>query len=99
MENLFVYGTLKNAEVQKGVIGRVVKKEEDILRGWKKTRILVGSEVFPVINRDDKSNVYGQVIVLDSDELEKVDDYKTSSYRRMKVFLASGKDAWVYVRA
>ena len=99
MENLFVYGNLKNSETLKKVIGRDVKKEDGILRGWKKNKILVGGEIRMDLARDDKSNVYGYVLVLDTDELDKADDYKTSSYRRMKVFLASGKEAWVHVRA
>lgn len=98
-EFLFVYGTLKSLEIQKKIFGRVIPSELDFLGRFKKTKVMIGVEVYPCIVEDDKGSVAGQVLAVDSDELEKVDDYETSFYRRRKVRLKSGREAWVYVKS
>lgn len=98
MNNLFVYGTLKNAVVQKREIGRIITGEKDILKGYKKTTVNIGDNVYPIIVHDKESEVEGIVLSISDEELNKLDDYETSAYRRIKVKLKSGKKAWVYVK-
>jgi len=98
-ELVFIYDKLKDEEVQKKVFGRVVKSEKDVLRGWKKTKIMMGDEIYPIVVQDYGASVTGIVILIDVDELDKLDDFKTSRYVRRKVNLESGRDGWIYVRA
>jgi gamma-glutamylcyclotransferase (GGCT)/AIG2-like uncharacterized protein YtfP len=109
MENLFSYGTLQSEKVQIEVFGRIVKGETDSLIGYKKEKIkiqvdsvvhLSGVEEHVIISYSGKSSdvIEGMVFFITSDELAKADEYETDDYKRIKVQLKSGKEAWVYVK-
>lgn len=100
MEKLFVYGVLKNPEIQKKVIGRIAEGEESSLSGYKKGLINIEGEIFPILEktRNRFDFVFGEVIEVSNEELKKIDEYKTDNYKRIKVVLANGEYAWVYVR-
>jgi gamma-glutamylcyclotransferase (GGCT)/AIG2-like uncharacterized protein YtfP len=97
-ELLFVYGSLKKAEVQKKLLGIELAGQKDILKRWKKTTILVKGQGLTILVPDDKSVVFGEVVSVDSDDWEKIDDFQTMVYRRIRTRLESGKEAWVYVK-
>lgn len=98
MENLFVYGTLKDPNVRKEVIGRVVEGHQDTLKGYKKSEIKIHDKVYPIVVpcSDPGSSVKGLVFPVTPDELKLVDKYETDAYQRQKVVLRSRKSAWVY---
>ena len=98
MENLFIYGTLMDPEVQKQVIGRTQKPTTDVLEGYRKLNITISDERYPIVVRHEEGKVDGQVIELTEQELKAVDEYETQSYRRVNVTLKSGKNAWVFVK-
>lgn len=98
MEKLFVYGTLKDAEVQKQVFGRVAGGVRDALEGYKKSEIIIDGETYPVIAPDGGSVVEGMVIEISQEELKLTDEYETSAYKRIEVSLVSRTRAWVYVK-
>lgn len=95
METLFVYGTLKNPEVQKSVFGRVAKSFPDILQNYTRSKIKI-DKTYPIITQEKGRFVRGQVILVSSKELKLMDEYETNSYRRKKVVLKSGVSAFVY---
>jgi gamma-glutamylcyclotransferase (GGCT)/AIG2-like uncharacterized protein YtfP len=95
-ELLFVYGTLKKPDVQKEVFGRVAPGTPDILEGYKKSRIKINNKIYPVVIQSSNSFVKGLVISVTPAELKLIDEYETDAYKRKKVFLKSGKVAWVY---
>ncbi|MEK7510013.1 MAG: gamma-glutamylcyclotransferase family protein [Patescibacteria group bacterium] len=97
-EYLFVYGTLRDAEVQKRVVGRLMPGEPDTLEGYGKSIITLGKRTYPIISPQDGSVIEGEVLTLTLEELEKTDEYETSAYTRQKVTLQSGKTAWVYIK-
>lgn len=98
MNRLFAYGTLKNPNVQKEVLERVIDGKEDTLEGFKKSKIRIKEIEYPILIPDKTSKVEGHVLQITDDELEKIDKYETSAYRRIKVKLQSGEDAWAYVK-
>jgi gamma-glutamylcyclotransferase (GGCT)/AIG2-like uncharacterized protein YtfP len=98
MESLFVYGTLRNQRVQKKAMGRAVKGVPGVLAGFKKTRVKIGDEFYPVIKKSPKSSVKGLVLLVTRKELHLLDDWESENYERRKVRLRSGKTAWVYRR-
>ena len=95
---LFVYGTLKDPKVQKKIIGRVIDSKPDILVGYKKSTVIIDGVIYPILIRHQNGIIKGEILNLSQLELEKVDLYETDTYRRIKVILKSGVEAWVYVK-
>ena len=99
MENLFVYGTLRETSVQKEVIGRFVIGLKDRLEGYKESEIEIKGEKYPVLIPDKTNSIEGLILSVSSGELEKIDEYETDVYKRIRVALESGRRAWVYVKS
>jgi gamma-glutamylcyclotransferase (GGCT)/AIG2-like uncharacterized protein YtfP len=95
-ENLFVYGTLKDPRVQFMVLGRMVRGKWDSLADYQKSTIQLGGRFFPIIKPQVGNTVEGMVITVTLAELQQIDRYEGHAYRRRKVTLASGRQAWVY---
>lgn len=98
MESLFVYGTLRDPKIQKQAMGRAVKGVPGVLVGFKKTRVKIGGEFYPIIKRSPGSSVKGLVLLLTGKELKLLDDWESENYERKRIRLRSGKTAWVYRR-
>ncbi|GAA3018447.1 gamma-glutamylcyclotransferase family protein [Microbacterium dextranolyticum] len=105
---LFTYGTLQYAEVQLDTFGRLLAGEPDTLPGYTIDYVDIedprvvdvsGHSVHPVIRftGNPRDKVVGRAVHLTSDELDAADEYEVSLYRRVRVALASGREAWVYV--
>jgi len=98
MESLFVYGTLRDPRVQKKAMGRAVKGMPGVLVGFRKTRVKIDGEFYPIIKRSPGSSVKGIALLVTRKELLLLDDWESENYGRKKVRLKSGKSAWVYRR-
>lgn len=96
MENLFVYGTLKDPEVQERVFGRKTNGSSDILQGYKKSEVIINGKTYPAIVPNAKTITDGLVITVTPQELKLIDEYETAAYKRIAVRLKSGVSAWVY---
>jgi len=99
VETLFSYGTLTDPEIQKRIVGRELSGQKDFLSGYDLSSVIIEGVVFPCAIPSRNGKVSGMVYQITIDELVKVDDYEGKEYRRKKVSLSSGHDAWVYVRA
>ncbi|MFN8372319.1 MAG: gamma-glutamylcyclotransferase family protein [Anaerolineae bacterium] len=95
-EALFVYGTLQLPEVQQVVFGRLINGTHDVLDGYGRSSITLGRETYPIIMEQAGSSVEGMVLDVTAEELARADHYETDAYRRLRVTLRSGKEAWVY---
>jgi gamma-glutamylcyclotransferase (GGCT)/AIG2-like uncharacterized protein YtfP len=95
-ENLFVYGTLKDPQIQKKVLGRRVEGTMDRLPDYKKSTIRLSGRQFPIVKPAAGQSVEGLVIGVTPPELTQIDHYEGQTYQRQKVTLASGRSAWVY---
>lgn len=98
MIKIFVYGTLREPDVQMKVIGRMIRGIKDSLLGYKKTTI--ENNVYPIIEEclDANEEISGLVLDVNEDELIKLDEYEIDFYRRKEVVLKSGITAWVYCK-
>ena len=107
-EFLFSYGTLQKEKVQMKLFGRLLQGTKDILEGYKISSIEIKDEAFlstgedtyqrtltPSNNRVDK--IEGTVFEISEEELLLADKYEPDNYKRIKVVLRSGKQAWTYV--
>lgn len=107
-EFLFSYGTLQKKRVQLDLFGRVLQEMKDTLECYKTVSIEIKDEKF-LANGEDKlqrtlirtsdnnDRVGGTVLELSSEELAKADQYEPDNYKRIKVTLRSGKEAWIYL--
>ena len=108
MDNmLFSYGTLQFANVQKDLFGRIVDMKDDVLEGYKVSKIKIrdskvitksGTDIHPILvfSGDKNDIVKGKVLNLTKQDIIECDNYEVSDYTRKKVTLKSGKNAWIY---
>jgi gamma-glutamylcyclotransferase (GGCT)/AIG2-like uncharacterized protein YtfP len=107
---LFSYGTLQLEAVQRESFGRLLDGEADAMPGYRTEMLeitdpavvaLSGERFHPVVvaSPDPADSVAGTVFRISADELAAADAYEVSDYARIEVTLASGRPAWVYVRA
>lgn len=105
---LFTYGSLQYAEVQLDTFGRLLAGSADALPGYTIDYVEIedprvvdvsGQSVHPILRATGNvlDKVLGTVVHLTADELDAADEYEVALYRRVRVRLSSGRDAWVYV--
>jgi len=68
----------------------------DILDGYKKSKISIKGNMYPIIHPYPNSSVKGLVLSVTHKELKPIDKYETNAYKRKRVALKSGKTAWAY---
>lgn len=107
MEKLFSYGTLREAAVQRAVFGRTLQGTDDALDGYRLAQVrladwdgatLSGGDLQQTLMPADGESVTGMVLHVSDDELRLADSYEPREYKRVKVRLRSGTEAWVYLR-
>ena len=109
MEQLFSYGTLQQPEVQLATFGRLLGSQPDQLPGYRLAQLAIsdaqvvatsGKTHHPIASRGAAADsVPGAVLAVSAEELRQADGYEVSDYRRERVTLASGLQAWAYVDA
>jgi uridine kinase/gamma-glutamylcyclotransferase (GGCT)/AIG2-like uncharacterized protein YtfP len=106
--SLFSYGTLQQPEVQRASFGRLLAGSKDALPGHRTEWVSItdpdvvavsGSDRHPNVVPGDRADdtVDGTLLTLTPEELAAADDYEVDDYRRVRVRLQSGRDAWVYL--
>jgi hypothetical protein len=107
-EALFTYGTLQRPQVQLDTFGRLIDGADDVLPGFRVEQVEIGDPrvvelsglaFHPMLRAtgDPLDKVVGRVLWITEDELDAADEYEVAIYRRARVALASGTDAWAYL--
>ncbi|HEX4840250.1 MAG TPA: gamma-glutamylcyclotransferase family protein [Rhabdochlamydiaceae bacterium] len=107
-ENLFSYGTLQYEKVQLATFGRKLNGQEDSLPCYRLEKVRItdplviatsGEDIHNIIHFSGNPNdqVQGTAFQVSLEELQAADTYEVSDYKRIKVKLTSGREAWVYV--
>lgn len=107
---LFSYGTLQLESVQRAQFGRLLDGEDDAMPGYGQSFVEItdpeviaksGSNSHPIVvpTGNPADSVPGKVFAITEAELAAADEYEVADYKRVLVPLASGKEAWVYVKA
>ena len=110
MPKLFSYGTLQQPKVQRETFGHLLGGSADSLPGFELGEVRItdaavvatsGKAVHPIIrpSAEPDVSVVGMVFDLSPAELAHADTYEVDAYRRVRVTLASGTEAWAYVDA
>ena len=96
MENVFVYGTLVNSMQRYVILQHNVEAEDDVLKDYS---IGMNSYLmaYPTIKNDKGKFVNGKVFKAEPLDIERMDRYETFNYEKIKVKLASGKEALAYI--
>lgn len=108
--HLFSYGTLRLPEVQMACFGRLVDGVGDAMPGYRTVQIEITDETVVATSgerfhlraepsADPRDLVPGTVFRLSEADIWAADHYEGDNYTRATVRLASGIDAWVYVKA
>jgi len=98
MESLFVFGNLMDDNVQRLAFGRKVDFVYDVLFDYIKQDIIINkNRTFTIIPKRGFS-VNGAILYLNPDEVSLIEQKQGSSFKKIKVRLNSGKDAWTYVK-
>lgn len=109
-ELLFSYGTLQLESVQRTQFGRLLEGEDDVLHGYRVIDIQIrdphvlqasGVEIHRALvpAEGGADPIPGKVFRLTPDEIAAADVYESENYRRESATLASGTQAWIYVKA
>jgi gamma-glutamylcyclotransferase (GGCT)/AIG2-like uncharacterized protein YtfP len=107
---LFSYGTLQLDSVQQAQFGRLLDGADDAMPGYAQSLVEItdpevirksGKAFHPIVvpTGNASDSVAGKVFAITDAELAAADDYEVDDYKRELVTLASGKAAWVYVKA
>jgi hypothetical protein len=107
-EYLFSYGTLQKESVQMQLFGRQLNAVKDVLEGYKVVTIEIKDPLFLAKGEDkyqstlvpspDRTDmIKGVALEISSHELALADKYEPDNYKRIKIELQSGKEAWIYV--
>jgi Gamma-glutamyl cyclotransferase, AIG2-like len=106
-EYLFSYGTLQKEKTQFNLFGRLLKGFKDVLTGYKLSPIEITDEKFlakgegknqltVIATNNPADRIEGTALEVTKEELLFADKYEPANYKRMKVLLQSGTEAWIY---
>ena len=96
MTQIFVYGTLKDEQVRKMVLGYETGAEFDVLEDYK----VVPHSVFlryPTIEKAKGEGTGGYVFEVQDESIPKLDKYESGLYKKIEVKLQSGTIALAYI--
>ena len=107
-ERLFSYGTLQTLSVQLSAFGRKLTGSPDTLVGYRLRMIQITDQEFVATSGAEYHRnleftgstsdlVGGTVFSVTQQELEQADAYEPDGYKRVRVTLRSGTEAWVYL--
>ena len=107
-EFLFSYGTLQKEKVQLDLFGRILPSQPDVLNGYKILTIEIDDNAFlskgeekyqktVAASNNNADSIAGVVLEVTAEELAAADRYEPRNYRRLKVVLESGTEAWLYI--
>ena len=107
-ELLFSYGTLQTESVQFSTFGRKLDGRPDALIGYRLRMIQImdqefvatsGAEYHRNLNFTGNLSdfVEGTIFSVTEQELKRADAYEPDGYKRVRVKLQSGAEAWAYL--
>lgn len=108
LEKLFSYGTLRYTAVQRATFGRTLSGANDVLTGYRIDRITIADAHVLELSKESEhpilrvsnvasDTVTGMVFDVTLEELALADSYEVDAYKRARVTLQSGVEAWAYV--
>jgi gamma-glutamylcyclotransferase (GGCT)/AIG2-like uncharacterized protein YtfP len=104
-EQLFVYGTLKDPDIQRNVIGRVVPATVGVLEGYLLGAVTTDKATYPALVKEHGAReISGLVLEIEKDDLIPLDIYESEEstgrklYDRVVERIKDGREVWLYVK-
>ena len=94
MNRVFLYGSLVHRITRQRLLGKKPVRTV-VLDRFSRRSVPIGHVDYPTLVHSN-GTVVGEILELTDQELEKLDRYE-EKYRRVRVELADGTQAWVYV--
>ena len=101
MIKLFSYGTLYQSGVQIAEFGQKFKVDPDLdyVQGWYLVKIQInGSKYYVAVEGDETCKVMGAIVYIPEELIDKVDEYETKAYKRIKIETLCGNECQMYVK-
>jgi gamma-glutamylcyclotransferase (GGCT)/AIG2-like uncharacterized protein YtfP len=97
---IFAYGTLRDEQTRRELLGYNPCSLSATIKGFRMDSISIDGTMYPVIIEDADSNeiITGEYFEVEDMDLEKLDAYESSAYRRKKVKMDNEEIAWVYFK-
>ena len=97
---IFAYGTLRDGQTRRELLGYNPYSTCATIKGFRMDSISIDGTTYPVIIEDGDSNeiITGEYFEVEDKDLEKLDAYESSAYRRKEVTMDNEKIAWVYFK-
>ena len=96
IETLFIYGSLRDKEVQEQLFGKHLDTTPQTLQGYKKIPTYIEGQRYATILPDPHHTVEGDIILVSEEELKKIDSYEYPEFQRKPIEI-EGKKVWVYI--
>lgn len=97
---IFVYGTLRDEQTRIELLGYNPCSTCATIKGYRTDSISIDGIKYPIIIEDADSNeiITGEYFEVEDMDLEKLDAYESSAYRRKEVTMDNEEIAWVYFK-
>jgi gamma-glutamylcyclotransferase (GGCT)/AIG2-like uncharacterized protein YtfP len=97
---VFAYGTLRLEKVRRELLGYSLPSSPTTIKGFYMDSIVIDDIKYPIIIEYPDSNeiIEGEYFEVEEKDLEKLDAYESSAYRRKEVTLNNKVVAWVYIQ-
>lgn len=96
-ETLFVYGSLRDAPVQMRLLGVTLEGTVAQVYGYHRHTEFGEYPVALSVPENSVSVIEGMTLQVTPMQLQRLDDYEGVGYSRIKVTLADGQPAWMYI--
>ena len=101
MIKLFSYGTLYQSGIQISEFGQTfyVEPDLDYISGWDLVKVKMNDgKYYVAIEAEETSIIMGAIVHIPEEIIEKVDEYETKAYKRIKIKTLCGNECQMYVR-
>lgn len=101
MIKLFSYGTLYQSGIQISEFGKRFKVEPDLdyISGWDLVKVQINGTKYDIAVEGEKECiVMGAIVHIPENMIDKVDEYETKAYKRIKIKTLCGNECQMYVK-
>lgn len=101
MIKLFSYGTLYQSGIQISEFGQRFNVEPDLdyVSGWDIVNIKInGSKYNVAVEGEKECTLMGAIVHIPDELMDKIDEYETKAYKRIKIKTLCGNECQMYVK-
>lgn len=89
-EYLFVYGMFRDSA--RSLLGNIIKCGKSSVKG----KLYLVNQFYPGFVSNDKGITWGDVYIIESNLLDKLDEFEGEEYTRRKIITSNDLECWIY---